>query len=142
MRIFARWPERQAHAVRWLLLLGWLALIASLLIPPLGTWALRPPLCPAGLDCHGHGGNQLFWGAVVPTGLLILAAGSHELWRRLCPLAFVSQLFRGLDRQRRVTGRNGRPQVAKVESDSWLGRHHLALQWCLLIAGLCLRCWR
>ncbi|EDY37977.1 cyclic nucleotide-binding domain protein [Cyanobium sp. PCC 7001] len=139
MRIFARWPERQAHAVRWLLLLGWLALIASLLIPPLGTWALRPPLCPAGLDCHGHGGNQLFWGAVVPTGLLILAAGSHELWRRLCPLAFVSQLFRGLDRQRRVTGRNGRPQVAKVESDSWLGRHHLALQWCLLIAGLCLR---
>ncbi len=33
----------------------------------------------------------------------------------------------------------GRPQVAKVESDSWLGRHHLALQWSLLIAGLCLR---
>ncbi|SBO43806.1 cyclic nucleotide-binding domain-containing protein [Cyanobium sp. NIES-981] len=139
MRIFARWPERQAHAVRWLLLLGWLALIASLLIPPLGGWALRPPLCTDGLDCHGHGGNQLFWGVVVPSGLLILAAGSHELWRRICPLAFVSQLFRALDRQRRVPGRNGRLQLAKVESDSWLGRHHLALQWSLLIAGLSLR---
>lgn len=143
MWIFSRWPERQAHLLRWVLLLGWLALIASLLSPllggQLGGWALRPPLCPEGLECHGHGGNQLFWGTVVPSGLLILAAGSHELWRRICPLAFASQLFRALDRQRRVPGRNGRPRVAKVEGDSWLGRHHLALQWSLLIAGLCLR---
>lgn len=139
MWLFSRWPERQAHLVRWLLLLGWLALIASLLSPALGGWALRSPLCPEAVTCHGHGGNQLFWGTVVPSGLLILAAGSHELWRRICPLAFASQLFRALDRQRRVPGRNGKPQVAKVESESWLGRHHLALQWSLLIAGLCLR---
>lgn len=139
MWIFSRWPERQAHLVRWLLLLGWLALIASLLSPALGDWALRQPPCPEGLVCHGHGGNQLFWGTVVPSGLLILAAGSHELWRRICPLAFASQLFRALDLQRRVLGRNGKPQVAKVEGDSWLGRHHLTLQWSLLIAGLCLR---
>ncbi len=139
MGLFARWPERQAHLLRWLLLLGWLALIASLLIPQLEGWALRPPLCPDAVACHAHGGNQLFWGTVVPSGLLILAAGSHELWRRICPLAFVSQLFRALDRQRRVLGRNGKPQLAKVEGDSWLGRHHLALQWSLLIAGLCLR---
>lgn len=147
MRLFSRWPEQQAHLLRWVLLLGWLALIASLLSPQLSPqlglllsgWALRPPLCPEGLDCHGHGGNQLFWGTVVPSGLLILAAGSHELWRRICPLSFASQLFRALDRQRRVPGRNGRPQVAKVEADSWLGRHHLTLQWSLLIAGLCLR---
>lgn len=139
MWIFSRWPERQAHLVRWLLLLGWLALIASLLSPALGDWALRQPPCPEGLACHGHGGNQLFWGTMVPSGLLILAAGSHELWRRICPLAFASQLFRALDLQRRVLGRNGKPQVAKVEGDSWLGRHHLALQWSLLIAGLCLR---
>lgn len=139
MWIFSRWPERQAHLVRWVLLLGWLALIASLLNPSLVSWALHPPLCPEDLACHAHGGNQLFWGSVVPSGLLILAAGSHELWRRICPLSFVSQLFRALDRQRRVRGKNGKPQVAKVESDSWLGRHHLGLQWSLLIAGLCLR---
>ncbi|MBE9154349.1 cyclic nucleotide-binding domain-containing protein [Cyanobium sp. LEGE 06113] len=139
MWLFSRWPERQAHLVRWLLLLGWLALIASLLSPALSDWALRRPPCPEGLACHGHGGNQLFWGMVVPSGLLILAAGSHELWRRICPLAFASQLFRALDRQRRVPGRNGKPQLAKVEGDSWLGRHHLSLQWSLLIAGLCLR---
>ena len=139
MRLFARWSERQAHLLRLVLLLGWLALIASLLSPALGEWTLRAPLCPAGITCHGHGGNRLFWGLVVPSGLLILVAGSHELWRRICPLAFVSQLFWALDRQRRVPGRGGRPQVAKVESDSWLGRHHLALQWSLLIAGLCLR---
>ena len=139
MRLFARWSERQAHLLRWVLLLGWLALIASLLSPALGDWTLRAPLCPTGITCHGHGGNQLFWGLVVPSGLLILVAGSHELWRRICPLAFVSQLFWALDRQRRVPGRGGRPQVAKVESDSWLGSHHLALQWSLLIAGLCLR---
>jgi len=90
MRLFARWSERQAHLLRWVLLLGWLALIASLLSPALGDWTLRAPLCPTGITCHGHGGNQLFWGLVVPSGLLILVAGSHELWRRICPLAFVS----------------------------------------------------
>lgn len=55
-----------------MLLLGWLALIASL-------------PSPAGIPRHGPGGNQLFWVPVVPSGLLILVAGSHELWRRICP---------------------------------------------------------
>ncbi|MEB3360717.1 MAG: hypothetical protein VKI42_01180 [Synechococcaceae cyanobacterium] len=25
-------------------------------------------------------GNRIFWGTVVPTGLLVIAALSHELW--------------------------------------------------------------
>ncbi|MCT0225760.1 4Fe-4S binding protein [Synechococcus sp. CS-1328] len=51
----------------------------------------------------------------------------------------MSQLFRILGKQRMVTGRGGRREVAKVDPGSWLGRHHLELQWSLLIAGLCLR---
>jgi hypothetical protein len=76
---------------------------------------------------------------VVPVGVLLIGVLSHELWRRICPLAFVSQLARALGWQRSRPGRKGRPEVVQVEADSWLGRHHLALQWSLLIAGLCLR---
>jgi len=70
---------------------------------------------------------------------VLIGVLSHELWRRICPLAFVSQLARALGRQRTRPGRKGRPELVMVEADSWLGRHHLALQWSLLIAGLCLR---
>ena len=108
--------------VRWLLLIGWIGLILSLLVPV------------AGLN-----GNGLFWGSVVPGGLLVIAAVSHELWRRICPLAFISQLARALNRQRRTRSANGRLDVVKIRADSWLGQHHVQLQWTLLIAGLCLR---
>ena len=108
--------------VLWLLLIGWFSLILSLLIPA------------ANLD-----GHCLFWGSVVPGGLLVIAAVSHELWRRICPLAFISQLARALNRQRRTRSHNGRLDVVKISGDSWLGQHHVQLQWTLLIAGLCLR---
>lgn len=107
------------HLVRWALLVGWLLLIASLLYGPSGT--------------------LIFWGSVVPTGLLLIGVVSHELWRRICPLSFVSQLARALGWQRTRVGRQGRREVVQVASESWLGRHHIALQWSLLIAGLCLR---
>ncbi len=129
--------------VRWVLLSGWLLLILSLLLPTLTLPEPWLPLCQdsvtASCQLHGQPGNRLFWGTVVPVGLLLIAAVSHQLWRRLCPLAFVSQLARALGRQRTRPGRKGRPEVVMVEADSWLGRHHLALQWSLLIAGLCLR---
>jgi polyferredoxin len=121
--LFAAWSERQAHAVRWALLMGWLLLLVSLILPQ-GAWL---------------GGTRLFWGTIVPAGLLILVVASHELWRRICPLAFASQLFRALGLQRTVAGRKGQPVLAKVEPDSWLARNHVALQWGLLIAGLVLR---
>ena len=78
-----RLQERHARLLRWLLISGWLALIVSLLIP-----ASPVP------------GNRIFWGTVVPSGLLVIAAISHELWRRLCPLAFASQLAHALGLQR------------------------------------------
>jgi polyferredoxin len=122
MQSFNLWPEQRMRVIRWSVLFGWGILILSLLWPGIGI-----------------NGNNIFWGSVVPGGLFIIAAISHELWRRICPLAFVSQLARALDRQRRRPGRGGKPEIVKVQPDSWLGRHHIELQWSLLIAGLCLR---
>lgn len=143
MQLFTYLPERQVRLVRWGLLLGWLLLIASLLLPAIRLPEALSPSCPADvvLSCAGHRqpGNRLFWGTVVPFGLLLIGVCSHELWRRICPLAFVSQLARALGRQRTRPGRQGRPEVVMVEPESWLGHHHLALQWSLLISGLCLR---
>lgn len=122
MAMLSRLQERQARLLRWLLISGWMVLLVSLLIPAV-------PLQ----------GNRLFWGTVVPAGVLIIGAISHELWRRLCPLAFVSQLAGALGLQRTRLGKGKKPELVMVKADSWLGRHHVELQWSLLIAGLCLR---
>ena len=141
--MFSGIPESQMRWWRWLLLLGWLALIASLLLPALSLPASLTPACPPAIadSCglHRQPGNRLFWGVVVPSGVLVIGVISHELWRRICPLAFVSQLGRALGWQRTRAGKGGRLEVVKVDSNSWLGKHHIALQWSLLIAGLCLR---
>ena len=143
MSLLRRVGEGQLHVMRWCLLVGWLLLIASLLIPAIDAPGWMLPACPPELaaSClaHRQPGNRLFWGTVVPLGLLLIGVVSHELWRRICPLAFVSQLARALGRQRTRPGRRGLPEVVLVEPESWLGRHHLELQWSLLIAGLCLR---
>ena len=143
MQLFSRLPEQVLRRVRWALLIGWLLLIASLLLPlialPPGWLPSCPELASASCRPHQQPGNRLFWGTVVPVGVLLIGVVSHELWRRVCPLAFVSQLARALGRQRSRPGRKGKPEVVAVEAESWLGRHHLTLQWSLLIAGLCLR---
>ena len=105
MQPFSAWSERQAHLVRWPLWLGWLGLIVSLLIPNFDPWPFAINRCGPLLGCHTYEGNQIFSGMVVPTGLLILEILSHEVWRRICPLAFVSQVFRALHWQRTVPGR-------------------------------------
>lgn len=124
MLAFHAWSERQAHVVRWLLLAAWLLLIGSLLLPD-------PALATSALG--------LFWQVGVPLVLLVLVALSHEAWRRLCPLAFVSQLARALGWQRSVPDARGRPSVARVAPAGWLARHHVRLQWGLFLAGLSLR---
>lgn len=135
--------EHRLHWLRWGLLIGWLLLIASLLWPGLQVPAWMLPACQATAvaDCNVHAqpGNRVFWGTVVPMGLLLIGVVSHALWRRICPLAFVSQLARAIGWQRTRIGRKGKPELVMVEPGSWLGRHHLELQWTLLIAGLCLR---
>ena len=108
LQLFSAWSERQAHLTRWVLLVGWLGLIGTLLIPGFDPWPFQIGGCGAITACHAHEGNHLFWGSVVPSALLVLVLLSHEFWRRVCPLAFVSQLFRALGRQRTVAGRGGR----------------------------------
>lgn len=89
-------------------------------------------------------GTSIFWSAVVPSAILILLVFGHELWRRICPLSFASQLFRALGRQRqfqRTDTKTGkvRYELAKVPKDSWLARNHLYVQFGLLYLGLCAR---
>ena len=134
---FNKWPERQARIARWALLLGWIGLIALLLKPELGP-AYRSIVCRESTICRPGIGNDLFWNIVMPLVILAVLL-SHELWRRICPLSFVSQLFRALGWQRTVLNRAGKPQVAAISDSSWLARHHIQLQWSLLIAGLSLR---
>ena len=134
---FNRWPETQARLARWALLLGWLGLIAVLLKPQLAP-PFRSLTCTNSSFCRPGIGNDLFWNIGLPLVILAVVL-SHELWRRICPLSFVSQLFRALGWQRTVLNRAGKPQVAAVTETSWLARHHIQLQWSLLIAGLSLR---
>ena len=134
---FNRWPERQARLARWTLLLGWLLLIVLLLKPELGP-DYRSSVCLESTICRPGIGNDIFWNIGLPLVILAVLL-SHELWRRICPLSFVSQLFRALGWQRTVLNRAGKPQVAAISESSWLARHHIQLQWSLLIAGLSLR---
>jgi hypothetical protein len=137
MNLFNTWPERQARLGRWALLLGWLALIALPLLP-ISRDGRRPEICATTPICGDGLSTDLFWNLGLPL-VLVCVVLSHELWRRICPLSFVSQLPRALGWQRTVPGRNGKPQLVAVEENSWLGRYHVRLQWSLLIAGLCLR---
>ncbi|MEB3350418.1 MAG: 4Fe-4S binding protein [Cyanobacteriota bacterium] len=137
MNLFNTWPERQARLGRWALLLGWLAL-AALPLLPINRDGRRPEICNSTPICGDGLGTDLFWNLGLPL-VLIGVVLSHELWRRICPLAFVSQLARALGWQRTVPSRSGKPQLVAVDDNSWLGRHHVQLQWSLLIAGLCLR---
>lgn len=79
---------------------------------------------------------------MVPSGIFILLVFGHELWRRICPLSFLSQIPRALGLQRQIARLNPRTgerrlQLAKVPADSWLARHYSAVQFGWLFAGLC-----
>lgn len=146
------------HRVRWLLTCGWLLLIASFLYDPWSPELTRPdhPWSPlrisqACVRVQGHClepqqpyplGTTVFWGIVIPAAVLILLVFGHELWRRICPLSFLSQIPRalGIERQiARVNAKTGqrRLQLAKVPADSWLARNHSRLQFAWLYVGLC-----
>ncbi|WNZ21538.1 cyclic nucleotide-binding domain-containing protein [Leptolyngbya sp. NK1-12] len=152
----AQVPERQMHWIRWILTVGWLLVIASLFYDP-WTAALTAPEHPwSPLRLTGECvpvqgqcveeqpypiGATLFWGAIVPSGILILLVFGHELWRRICPLSFLSQIPRALGWQRQFKreSANGkvRYELAKVKPDSWLGRNYAYVQFGWLFVGLC-----
>jgi hypothetical protein len=158
--MFAKTPERQMHMVRWLLTCGWLLLIFSLFYDPISPWLTDPnnTLSPLRIDpevcvkvqgvCLEQTsyalGARLFWTVIVPAAIFILLVFGHELWRRICPLSFLSQIPRALLRQRqhrRIDPKTGRTsyELAKVKKNSWLGRNYLYLQFGLFYLGLCIR---
>lgn len=155
--MFARVSEHRMHWVRWILTISWLLVIASLFYDPWTVPLTNPdhawsPLRLTGDCVQVQGrcveerpypiGATLFWGAIVPSAIFILLVFGHELWRRICPLSFLSQIPRGLGKQRQFKHENPktgkvRYELAKVKSDSWLGRNYPYLQFGYLFVGLC-----
>jgi FHA domain/Cyclic nucleotide-binding domain len=151
--------EKNMHIVRWLLSVGWLTLIVSLFLPQLSAWLtdasntlspfhLHPEICVhvqgKCLPSEAYGlGARIFWAVVLPIGIMILLVGGHEVWRRICPLYFFSQIPRalGIQRKRKETSESGTPryELAGVEKESWLGRNYLYLQFGLFYLGLNIR---
>lgn len=145
------------HLVRWTLTVGWLLLIGSFLYDPWSPALTQPDhpwsflrLSAACVRVQGHCleqhpyplGTTVFWGAVVPAAVFILLVFGHELWRRICPLSFLSQIPRALGLERQIARLNPktgqkRLQLAKVPPDSWLARNHSRLQFGWLYVGLC-----
>lgn len=78
--------------------------------------------------------ERLFWGGVVPGVFMLLVVAGHEPWRRACPLAFWSGLGQAWTRSIR-----GHRPPRRLAANSWLARHHLALQAALLWLGLAAR---
>jgi CRP-like cAMP-binding protein len=155
--MFAKLPELRMHWVRWVLTVAWLLVIASLFYDP-WTSALTVPdhawspmrLPDTCVEVRGQClterpyplGTTLFWGAIVPAAIFILLVFGHELWRRICPLSFLSQIPRALGWQRQFKRENPktgkvRYELAKVNADSWLGRNYPYVQFGWLFVGLC-----
>jgi hypothetical protein len=152
--------EKMARRIRWTLTTGWLLLIGSLFYDPVTAALTQPdrPFSPFHLNPHQcvlvQGqclpqtpyalGAMIWWSLIVPTSIAILFVGGHDIWRRICPLSFLSQIPRALGRQRQrrvldpVTGQV-QLELATISADSWLGKYHLWLQFGLFMLGLGLR---
>ncbi len=153
----AQISERRMHLVRWLLTAGWLLIIVSLFFDPFTARLTDPqhpwsPLRLSGGCVPVQGrclvetpyplGPTIFWGAVVPSAIFVLLVFGHELWRRICPLSFISQLPRALGWQRQIARTNPktgeiRRQLARVPAQSWLAKNYSSLQFAWLFIGLC-----
>jgi hypothetical protein len=134
--MFSKVPEQQMHIIRLLLTSSWLLLIFSLFYDPISPWLTEPNNTLSPLRIHPEAcikvqgvcleetpyalGAPLFWGVIVPAAILILLIFGHQLWRRICPLSFLSQIPRALGLQRqhqRVDSKTGkiRYELAKVK---------------------------
>ncbi len=141
--------EKKMHAIRWVLVIGWLLLIFSLFYDPIShhlsdpnnllspfrarviSEASNPAQC---VKVQGQClpevpypmGTRIFWGMVVPNAIMIVLVFGHETWRRICPLYFLSQIPRALGLQPRL----------RIGNNRWLIQNHLYLQFALLFIGL------
>jgi hypothetical protein len=155
--MFSRLPERRMHVVRLILTIAWLLIIASLFYDPWTPILTEPDrywspfrLSASCITVQGKClveqpyplATTLFWGAIVPASIFILLVFGHEVWRRICPLSFLSQIPRALGKQRQfkrehpTTGKI-RYELPKVKPDSWLGQNYPYVQFGWLFVGLC-----
>lgn len=158
--MLAKVSEKVMHRVRWVLVSGWVILIASLFCNSLSNglakilntvrhFNLDSETCVKvqGQCLEGAPyalGAPIFWGIIVPASIFILFVFGHEFWRRICPLSFISQLPTALGwvrKHQRTHPKTGKIQykIIKISKDSWLGRYHFYLQFGLLFVGLCSR---
>lgn len=110
--------EKTMHSVRWVLVIGWLILIASLFYDPISQYLtdknnLISPFRDVNecvlvqgkcLDVKASYsmGTRIFWGMVIPSAIMIVLVFGHETWRRICPLYFLSQIPRALNLQSKL----------------------------------------
>lgn len=157
--MFNQTSERRMHRVRWVLTVAWLTLILSLFYDPISPYLTDPNNLASPLRvnlatcvqvqgvCLEKGayylGAPIFWGIVVPSAIFILLIFGHELWRRICPLSFLSQIPRALGKQRKFKriSKTGavRFEIARVDANSWLGKNYLYVQLGWFFIGLCCR---
>lgn len=145
--------EQKAHAIRYVLVVGWLLLILSLFFDPISHYltdpntnffsplkdelvnlAKDPDTCIRVQDKCLPGtpyaaGARIFWGFIVPAGFGIIFVLGHEFWRRICPLYFLSQIPRAL----------GMKPKKQINQNKWLTENHLYLQFALFFLGLNMR---
>ncbi len=148
------------RAVRGVLALGWIVIIVSLFWDPItpaltdpanaeSPFRINPdePVLVQGepLEEEPYAlGARLFWTMLIPLVPLFLMLFGHEAWRRVCPLSFITQIPRYLDKQfyrKRFNRRSGRVErkLNLVPRGGWLQRNHWYLQFGLLFAALCVR---
>jgi hypothetical protein len=139
--------------------MGWLILLVSLFYDPISPWLTAPDQLASPLRAKPEVCIQLqnvcleqdtyslaapiFWGLIVPSAILILLIFGHELWRRICPLSFLSQIPRALGWQRKIkrvsSAGVARFEIPRVDKDSWLARNYIYLQFSYFFVGLCCR---
>jgi hypothetical protein len=134
--MFGNVSEQVMHRVRWGVTLCWLLMIVSLFYDPVtpvlthSTNLWSPLRIDPGLCISVQGvcqfqtsyalGTACFWSMIIPASIFILLVFGHELWRRICPLSFLSQIPRALGWQRnvkRVDPTSGRIRVELANSD-------------------------
>jgi polyferredoxin len=153
-------PEKVYYRIRLVMAAGWFLLICSLFYDPVSaeltrTNNVQSPFHLIKNACqmfqgkcitldHYPMGARIFWAFIVPASFFIILVFSHEVWRRICPLAFVSQLPRLLNFQRKKQiknkfGQTTRHEPYTISKDSWLGQNFLIFQFFLLFIGLNIR---
>lgn len=159
-------PEKTMHRIRWVLVIGWFVLIASMFYDPITPAFTDPSAINSPFRLHPEVyldpeqcvkirdaciaeqpfsmSVLIWWAMIVPAGILILHALGHEFWRRICPLSFLSQIPRalGIQRKRKVIDpltQAVRYEVVTIGENSWLGKNYLYVQSGLFVLGLGLR---